>query len=105
MTSKINSDVIKKVGELSRLELTDAEIEGYVKSIGDILEHVEQLSQVNLIGAEGKEVEPMYHGIDGALKLRPDEVVEFSKDEHGQPKVLRNAPEVIDHGFKVPQII
>jgi aspartyl-tRNA(Asn)/glutamyl-tRNA(Gln) amidotransferase subunit C len=97
---EVNEALIKKVAELSRLELNEAEVQEYVKSIGDILKHVDQLSQLNVDG-----VEPMNYGIDDSLRLRSDEIVEFSTAENGKPKILMCAPEVIDDGFKVPQII
>ena len=98
--TEVNEALIKKVAELSRLEINDAEIAEYVKSIGDILKHVEQLNEVNVEG-----VEPMMYGIDDALRLRPDDVIEFPKGKNGQAKILDCAPDVVDGGFKVPQII
>jgi aspartyl-tRNA(Asn)/glutamyl-tRNA(Gln) amidotransferase subunit C len=97
---EVNDALIRKVAELSRLELKDAEIAEAVKSIGEILKHVDQLSAVNTEG-----VEPMVYGMDEPLRLRPDEVVEFGVDPQGRPKVLSSAPEVLYDGYKVPQII
>ena len=97
---EVNEALIRKVAELSRLELNDAEIAEYVKSIGDILRHVDQLSRVNTEG-----VEPMVYGVDETLRLRPDQAEDFGRDAHGHPKVLSSAPEVMYDGFKVPQII
>ena len=105
MAVQVDEALIRKVAELSRLELKDSEIQDYVKSIGDVLKHVDQLSNVNIIGEDGQPVAPMYHGIDGDLKLRSDEVVAFPTDEHGKPKVLKSAPEVVDDGYKVPQVL
>lgn len=98
--TQVNEALILKVAELSCLELSEQEVQDYVKSIGDILKHVDQLSEVNVEG-----VEPMVYGIDDALKLREDRVVEFPTDQSGKPKILACAPEVIDDCFKVPQII
>ena len=98
--TEVNEALIQKVAELSRLELNDAEIKEYVKSIGDILKHVDQLSAVNVDG-----VEAMVYGVDDTLRLRPDEVIELKASADGKPKILENAPEVLHDGFKVPQII
>ena len=98
--TEVNEALIKKVAELSRLELNEAEIQEYVKSIGDILKHVEQLNQVKVDG-----VEPMNYGIDDCLRLRVDEIIPFATDENGKPKILKCAPDVVDDGFKVPPII
>ena len=96
----VNEALIRKVADLARLELNEEEIEAYVKSIGDILKHVDQLTQVNVDG-----VEPMNYGIDGALRLRTDEAIPFPPGKDGKPKILECAPEVVHDGFKVPQII
>ena len=96
----INEALIRKVADLARLELNDQEISEYVKSIGDILAHVDQLSEANVDG-----VEPMVYGVDDELSLREDKVFEFGLDAQGVPKILASAPDVIDNGYKVPQII
>lgn len=97
---EINEALIRKVADLARLDLQESEIQEYVKSIGDILKHVDQLSQVNVEG-----IEPMVHGVDGSLRLRPDVIQEFPLDAQGKPKVLEAAPEVMYDGYKVPQIL
>jgi aspartyl-tRNA(Asn)/glutamyl-tRNA(Gln) amidotransferase subunit C len=97
---EVNEALIRKVADLARLELKESEIQEYVKSIGDILKHVDQLSSAKVDG-----VEPMIHGVDGTLRLRPDEIIAFPTDEHGKPKVLQSAPEVMYDGYKVPQIL
>ena len=97
---EVNAQLIRKVAELSRLELNDQEIQEYVKSIGDILKHVDQLSLAQVEG-----VEPMNYGVDGSLRLREDIAIPFPVDESGKPKVLKSAPEVLYDGFKVPQMI
>lgn len=98
--AEVNEALIRKVADLARLDLNDQEIRDYVKSIDDILAHVDQLSGVKVDG-----VEPMYHGVDGNLRFREDEVKPFPQDENGHPKVLKHAPEVIDDGYKVPQVL
>lgn len=96
----VNEALIRKVADLARLELQDSEIQEYVKSIGDILKHIDQLSDAQVEG-----IEPMFHGLDGNLRLREDEVVPCPLGSKGQPKVLEHAPDVVDGGYKVPQII
>lgn len=96
----VNEALLRKVADLARLELSDNEIQKYAGEIGEILKHIDQLSTVNVDG-----VEPMYHGVDGHLRLREDRIVEFPKDENGNPKVLASAPETLDGGYKVPPIL
>ncbi|CAN5951493.1 unnamed protein product [Sphagnum jensenii] len=85
---EVNEALIHKVAELVRLELNEQEMKDYVRSIGDILKHVDQLSQVNVDG-----VEPMVYGVDDPLRLRPDEVVAEKLTEELKSK----------HGGKVPR--
>ena len=98
--TEVNETLIQKVAELARLELSADETAEYAKSIGEILKHIDQLNQVPVEG-----VEPMIYGIDGSLRLRPDEVVPFPPGRDGEPKILESAPEVVHGGFKVPQIL
>lgn len=97
---EVNAALIQKVADLSRLELSEQEIGEYVKSIGDILKHVEQLNSVNTDG-----VEPMNYGVDGSLRLREDIVQPLQPKIDGKPRILESAPEVQDGGFKVPQMV
>ena len=97
---EVNAALIQKVADLARLELHDQEIQEYVKSIGDILMHVEQLNSVNTDG-----IEPMNYGIDDHLRLREDRVQPLAPKQDGKPRILESAPEVMNDGFKVPQMV
>ncbi len=97
---EVNAALIQKVADLSRLELSEQEIQDYVKSIGDILKHVEQLNSINTDG-----IEPMNYGVDGGLRLREDIVEVLQPKQDGKPRILESAPEVLHDGFKVPQMI
>ncbi len=97
---EVNASLIQKVAELSRLELSEEEIAQYVNSIGGILKHVEQLNSVSTDG-----VEPMSYGVDGSLRLREDVVHPLDPTTYGTPRVLEAAPESMDGGFKVPQVV
>ena len=96
----VNEVLIRKVADLARLELSEAEIKEYAISVGGILNHVGQLNAVNTEG-----VEPMYYGIDGSLRLREDLVQPMPVKEEGKPRILETAPESINDGFKVPPMI
>lgn len=97
---EVNAALIQKLADLSRLELSEVEIENYVKSIGDILNYVEQLNSVNTDG-----IEPMNYGVDGGLRLREDQVEFLQPKSDGKPRILETAPEVLHGGFKVPQMV
>lgn len=96
---EINEALTRKVANLARLQLTDEEIRLFTQQIGEILKYVDQLGQVDVTG-----VEPLMQLLPPA-PLRQDRVEEFPLDSNGSPKTLSSAPEVVDHGFKVPPIL
>lgn len=56
----ISKEEILKLAELSRIQLTDAEVETFQKDISGILEYVGQVSSVE--GSAGNEV-PLHHNV------------------------------------------
>ena len=85
---------LNKILKLSHLRINEADNAGFLKSIQDILEYVEQLDQVDL-----DHVEPTAHSITQKQFLREDDVRNW--------KVLnleKNAPDWQENCFKVPKI-
>ena len=93
---KISKDDIIKVSELARLEFKGEELEKFTEQLGNILEYIEQLNELNT-----DNVEPTSHVLDMSTPLREDKVVEWLSTE----EVLKNAPESEDDFFVVPQVI
>ena len=93
---KISKDDIIKVSELARLEFKEEELEKFTEQLGNILEYVEQLNELDT-----DNVEPTSHVLDISTPLREDKVVEWLSTE----EVLKNAPEREDDFFVVPQVI
>jgi aspartyl-tRNA(Asn)/glutamyl-tRNA(Gln) amidotransferase subunit C len=81
------------VARLARLELDEAEVERMAAELSKVLDHVEQIRELDLEG-----VPPTSHVIDVAGVLRPDE------PEPCLPRevVLAAAPEPVEGGFGVP---
>lgn len=48
--SKLTRDDILKLARLARLEVTDEEVEEYSRELTSILEYVEQLESVDIVG-------------------------------------------------------
>lgn len=87
---------VRKVANLARLDITDEQIAKYGPQLDNIINFVEQLSEVNT-----DNVEPLASVVDIALRLREDEVT-----DGGYPKeVLANAPEELEGFFVVPKVI
>ncbi len=93
---KISKDDVLKVSELARLEFKEDELEKFTEQLGNILEYIEQLNELDT-----DNVEPTSHVLDISTPLREDKVVEWLNTE----QVLQNAPESEDDFFVVPQVI
>jgi len=86
---------VEHVAKLARLELTDEEKELYTKQLGDVLQYVNQMNEVDT-----SNIEPMTQVVDFVNVMREDKVVyEQTKEE-----LMKNAPEQEDGFFKVPKI-
>ena len=88
---------VENIAHLARLEITEAELPVYVKSLSSILAFVEQLA-----GAATDDVVPMAHPLEGQVqRLREDCVTESDRRESYQ----RNAPAVEAGLYLVPKVI
>ena len=67
--SSISRDEVAHLARLSRLSLTDDELNEFADQIDGIIEHVQKVSNVDTEG-----VEPMSHPSDLAGVMREDEV-------------------------------
>ena len=86
-------DVIH-MAELARLELSDEEIELYLRDMNNFLAAGRKLQQVDVSGIAGTS-----HAVTVEPVLRRDEVGESLP----RAEVLAGAPEVMDGFFKVPR--
>jgi aspartyl-tRNA(Asn)/glutamyl-tRNA(Gln) amidotransferase subunit C len=84
------------VAQLARLSLTAEEIALFQTQLGQVLEHVARLQELNLEG-----VEPAAHAIPTLNVFREDETgASLSQEE-----TLRNAPRATDGLFVVPKVL
>ena len=93
---KITQEDIRHVATLARLDLDDAAIEAFYGQLGDILNYMETLNQVNT-----QEVPPTAHAIDLTNALRDD----TPKPHLDRSDALNNAPSQDDGCFIVPKVI
>lgn len=92
----IDLATVKKIANLSRICVSEAEAQAMVPELNNILGWVEQLGEVDVTG-----VEPMTAVIPNVLRLRDDVVT----DGNVRERVLANAPQA-EHGFfAVPKVI
>ena len=93
---KITRETVLNIARLSRLRLTDDEVEAQRHDLSKILDFVAKLDELDTT-----DVEPTAHAVETSMRLREDTVeVRLTRDE-----VLQNAPAVQDHSFQVPKII
>jgi aspartyl-tRNA(Asn)/glutamyl-tRNA(Gln) amidotransferase subunit C len=87
---------VEHVARLTRLALTDAELERMREQLNSILAHLDTLRAVPTDG-----VEPTSHAVDVVNVMREDEVEPCLP----QDAVLANAPDRSGEFFRVPRII
>lgn len=92
----ITKDDVKYVANLSRLKLTEEEEALFCGQLGDILEYVQQLQEVDVEG-----VEPYISAAGEGNIFRED----VAKESLPREKALQNAPEQGDDGFIVPKVV
>lgn len=92
----LSQDDVLKVARLSRLRLTPEEQQRFGEQLGQILDFVQQLNEVDT-----SDVEPMAHAGDLSNVFRADEPTP-SLD---RKEALANAPKSDGKYFLVPQIL
>ncbi|MBI5758527.1 MAG: Asp-tRNA(Asn)/Glu-tRNA(Gln) amidotransferase subunit GatC [Planctomycetales bacterium] len=96
MATQLTRADVQKVALLGRLKLSDAELEAYTQSLGNIIGYVERLNEVNT-----DDVEPMVHAVELSNVFRADEV----RPSLPRADALANAPKSERGFFLVPQIL
>lgn len=96
MAAHLTADDVRKVARLARLKLSEPEVESFTRQLGQLLEYVEVLSEVDTA-----HVEPLAHAIDVSNVMRNDEPVTSLSRE----AALQNAPQSDGRYFLVPPIL
>jgi aspartyl-tRNA(Asn)/glutamyl-tRNA(Gln) amidotransferase subunit C len=92
----IDAATVRKIASLSRIAVTEEDIQYYAPQIQGILKWVEQLQDIDT-----SQVEPLASVAEIHLPLRPDCVTDGDK----QNVILANAPESLEGFFVVPKIV
>jgi aspartyl-tRNA(Asn)/glutamyl-tRNA(Gln) amidotransferase subunit C len=92
----MDTDGIKRVAHLARLELDPQRIPEYAQNMTNILALVDKMQQVNT-----DDVAPMAHPLDFCQRLRADQVTEENQRECLQ----QNAPEIDCGLYLVPKVL
>lgn len=96
MSEKLTREDVAKVAHLARLKLTDQELDVFTSQLGQVLEYVDVLNEVDT-----ENIEPMAHAIEVHNVFREDEVQESLPRE----AALQNAPLTDGKYYLVPPIL
>lgn len=94
----IDNKIVEKIAKLSRISLEDNEVNDLSLELSQILDWVEQLSEINT-----DDISPIFSSFDDAdnINLREDRV----SDGGYRDKVISNAPMSEDGFFLVPKVV
>lgn len=95
--STITTDDVRHLAQLSNLGLSDTEINALQGDIANILDYINQLSELDTTG-----VEPTYQ-VTGLENVWRDDVVDTGSVSREQ--LLALAPEQAENSIKVPQVL
>ncbi|MEN9723770.1 MAG: aspartyl/glutamyl-tRNA(Asn/Gln) amidotransferase, subunit [Pseudomonadota bacterium] len=102
----VDRDWIQKISQLSRLSLTQVELDELVPQIQGILDHVDHLRSVPTDA-----IEPFFHPLmellpdSPQLSLRED-LCRSDEDQARSAEMIQGlAPEQVEGAFQVPQVI
>ncbi|MEM9659948.1 MAG: Asp-tRNA(Asn)/Glu-tRNA(Gln) amidotransferase subunit GatC [Planctomycetota bacterium] len=87
---------VEKVAILARLQLNDDEMASMARHLAEIINYVDQLSEINT-----DDVEPMAHAVEMSNVFAEDVV------EESLPRslALANAPRASERGYLVPAVL
>jgi aspartyl-tRNA(Asn)/glutamyl-tRNA(Gln) amidotransferase subunit C len=93
----ITREDVLHLAELSRLEISEEEIEPLKKDLDGIIGYISQLNELDTDG-----VEPTYQCFDMQNVWREDEIQSF---EANREDLLNLAPDSEDNQIKVPKVL
>lgn len=96
MSTKIDEKLIRHIGLLSRIELTDEQVARFGRQFADIVAYMDKLQELDT-----DRVEPMAHSLPVHNVLAEDIPGESLPAE----QALANAPQRDGDFFKVPKVI
>ncbi len=91
----IGREEVKHIALLSRLELSEEEVDMYTEHLAEILDYVEKLKSLDV-----SNVELMSHAVPMSNVFREDEVKPGLSNE----EALKNAPDSDPPYYRVPRV-
>ena len=87
---------VRRIANLARLELSDAEVAEFRPQLEAILAHVEALSKVDVSG-----IDPTAHANEIFGRMRED----IPHESLSQAAMLQNAPDQAQGQIRVPKVV
>lgn len=95
--TKLSKKDVKRLADLARLRLTDAELEQFSGEFSSILEYVEQLKDTDTDG-----LKPTYQVNGLSTVVRADKIVDYKATK---ALLLKNVPKVRDDQIEVKRVL
>jgi aspartyl-tRNA(Asn)/glutamyl-tRNA(Gln) amidotransferase subunit C len=92
----LSRDQVEKVSLLARLSLTEAELETMTRQLGQIVDYIDQLSELDT-----EDVEPMAHAVELANVFRSDDPI----PSFDRAAMLAGAPHSDGECYLVPAVL
>ena len=96
MSKTIDAALVRHIGKLSRIELSDQQVDMFAAQLGSILSYFDKLAELNT-----DSIEPMAH----AVELRNVLADDVPHESLTAQQALANAPQRDGDFFKVPKVI
>ena len=94
--STITKEQVNHIAHLSRLEIQEDEVDGYIEKLEKVVDLFNELNSVDT-----ENIKPTYHVLDLVNVFRED----VAKEGMNREEVLKNSKETEAGQFKVPTII
>ncbi len=92
---KLTKSEVEHVAKLARIELTEAEVKKFQDQLGEVLDYVDKINEVDTT-----EVEPTWQVTGLNNVMRPDRVDDFERSD----ELVRAAPASEDDQIKVKSV-
>ena len=94
--STITKEQVNHIAHLSRLEIQEDEVDGYIEQLEKVVDLFNELNSVDT-----ENIKPTYHVLDLVNVFRED----VAQEGMNREEVLKNSKETEAGQFKVPTII
>jgi aspartyl-tRNA(Asn)/glutamyl-tRNA(Gln) amidotransferase subunit C len=99
--TKVDAEQVRKLGELARLKLSDAETSSFAGQLDEVLGYADRIRALDTEGVVPTSHALLEAGLEGTGVLRDDEPVKSLDRE----QVLERAPDAGGGLFKVPKVL